>query len=167
MAGFTYDIECLLSDLETILTTKLGPKLTAIAAEKTGINKALDLPLPAADDYYFQTWDDAILNSSPAILYGLRESAAEGVGPATAERITAFVEVYFTNPINEIDDGSGVRRILRYTRAIKEIIQENFDENSILSKLKVKTITPLSFRLEEDTSNEIKVGGVELETSLV
>lgn len=162
-----YDVERLLADLEDTLKTKLAAKLAAITAEKTALGFPLDLPEPAADDFYFQTWDDKILNSSPGILYGLRESVADGSSHSvTSERITLFVEVYYTHPMNESDDGSGTKRILRYTRALKEIIQENFDANEIMAKIKVKTLTPLSFRLDTDTSDEIKVGGIELETAL-
>lgn len=168
MAYAVYDTERLLSDLENVLKTKLNTKIAAITAEKDALGVTLDLPtVDVNEGIFFQTWDDKILNSSPGILYGLRDSVADGSPySATAEKLTLFVEVYFTNPMNEADDGSGVRRILRYMRAIKEIVQENFDSNEILSKIKIKTITPLSFRLDNDSSDEIKVGGVELETSI-
>jgi hypothetical protein len=162
-----YDVERLLTDLKDILTTKLNAKLTDISNEKTTLGVPLDLPQIGVDGFFFQTWDDAILNQKVGILYGLKESIADGAWSSTAEKVTLFVEVYYPNPMNEKDDGSGVRRILRYTRALKEIMQENFDENEIRSKIKVKTIAPLSFRLEQDTSADIKVGGIELETALV
>lgn len=162
-----YDVENLLDDLKAILVAKLNPKIVAIAAEKLAIGQALDLPqIDTTEGIFFQTWDEKILNSSPGIIYGLRESAADGSSyQVTAQRVTLFVEIYYTNPMNEIDDGSGTKRILRYMRAVREVMQENFDANEILSKIKVKTITPLSFRLE-GSSDEIKVGGVELETSI-
>lgn len=163
-----YDVEDLLTDFETILKTKLNDKIAAIAAEKSAKGVPLDLPaIDVPQGIFFQTWDDQILNSSPGILYGLRESQADGSSySVTGERVTLFAEVYFTQPMNEDSDASGTRRILRYMRALKEIVQENFDENELRSKIKVKTLTPLSFRLEGDTSDEIKVGGVEIETAL-
>lgn len=163
-----YDIEKLLDDVKAILVTKLNAKIADISAEKASEANTLATPLlDTVEGIFFHTWDDKILNHSPAILYGLRSSEVDGSGLSNAaEKVTIFIEVYYTNPMNEISDAAGTRRMLRYMRALKEVLQENFDNNELRSKIKIKTFTPMSFRLDE-SSDDIKVGGVEVETSLV
>lgn len=161
----TFDLEDLLDNIEAIIKANLPAKLEAIEAEKTLKDKAMVGGLPAPEDsaYYRQTWSDSILNHDPAIFYGIENVAAEGIGPATLERVQVFVEVI------KVDSGMDTQtsnRILRYSRALKEILQENYAPAVEMGRIKIETVRPVSFKLEMDSSEEIKVGGVSLTVAL-
>jgi hypothetical protein len=159
----TYDIETLLDDIETLLKANLNTKIAAIEAEKTALGKAVGLPSVDTNAYFQQAWSDKILNYSPAIFYGLEQIQASGSHSATLEAYKIFVEVVI------VDSGMDTftkNRIHRYSRALKEVFQENFDRLPWGNRINIETVRPISFKLEEDSSEEIKVGGVSIVTAL-
>lgn len=161
-----YDLEDCLDDFETLLKANLNAKIASIEAEKTAKGRGLSTGLPSVDaeGFFRQTWSDKILNYSPAIFFGIENVEAISGGMQTAERVTVFVECVLVD--NGMDTDTH-RRINRYSRAIKELIEENFDAFSFASKIKVETIRPTSFKLELDTSEEIKIGGASVSLSII
>ena len=160
----TYDIEDLLDDIEVLLKANLNTKIAAIEAEKIAAGKP-DVSLQAIDDaaYFQQTWSDKIMNRAPAIFYGLEQIDATGSNSATAEIYKIFVEVVL------VDSGMDTytkNRIHRYSRALREVFQDNFDALPWSTKTNIETVRPIAFRIDEDTSEEIKVGGVSITTAL-
>ncbi len=160
-----YDLEDLLDDVETLLKTSLNAKIQAVESEKTSKGKGLATGLSsiADDSFYRQTWSDKILNTSPAIYFGIENVETSGVGPASAETIKIFSEVVIVD--SGMDDLTH-RRVNRYSRAMKELFESNFAKFNYASKIKIETVRPTSFRLELDTSEEIKVGGVSISMTL-
>lgn len=161
----TFDGEDLLDSVLSMVQTGISAKLTAIEAEKIAKGKGVSggLPVPEASAYTRQTWSNNILNHSPAIFYGIENVQAEGVGPATMEKFTVFVEVVMVDSGMDTDTSS---RIMRYSRALKEIFQEGFAEVAETGRIKIETVRPVSFKLDQDSSEEIKVGGVSLTVAL-
>lgn len=161
-----YDLEDLLDDVEAILKSSLNAKIQAVESEKSSKGKALSTGLSsiASDSFYRQTWSDKILNTSPAIYFGIENVETSGMGPASAETVKIFAEIVIVD--SGMDDLTH-RRVNRYSRAIKELFEENFAKLSFASKIKIETVRPTSFRLELDTSEEIKVGGVSISMTLV
>ena len=159
----SYDVEMLLDDIEVLLKAKLPAKLIAIEAEKTalGIPVGLDAIDPTA--YFQQNWSDEILNQAPAIFYGVESIQAESIGPATIEKLKLFVEIIM---LDSGMDAYGKRRLNRYSRAIKEVFHENFDQLPWSNKTIVETVRPISFTLDENTSEEMRVGGVSIATAI-
>lgn len=159
----TYDLEALLSDIETLLKDKLNAKILAIENEKTSLGKPIGLKEIAANAYFEQTWNDKVSQYTPAIFFGVEEIAATGSGPVTLEAYKIFVEVVV---LDNGMDGFSKNRVHRYSRALKEVFQENFDQLPWGTKTKIETVRPISFKLDLDSSDEIKVGGVSITTSL-
>jgi len=161
-----YDLEDCLDDFETLLTSKLNAKISAIEAEKIAKGKGLanGLATIEAEAFFRQTWSDKILNNSPAIFFGIENVEAASGGMQTSERPTIFIECVIVDGGMDTDTH---RRINRYSRAIRELIEENFDSFTFASKIKVETVRPTSFKLELDTSEEIKVGGVSVSLNIV
>ncbi len=160
-----FDNEDVLDSIKQILDDGLEDRLTAIETEKIAKGKGIPdgLPMPEDSAFYLQTWSDDILNHSPAIFYGIEDNNSEGIGPATVQKLKIFVEAVIT------DDGSdeyGVKRLLRYTRAIRETFEKGFDSVANLGRIKIETVTPVSFKIGEDSSEEIRVGGVSLTIAL-
>lgn len=167
-----YDIEDLIADVKRILLANLNTKIAAVEAEKIARGAPATGLLPVDQTigpdgmpvgYFEQNWSDKNFNVSPAIFYGIEDAAATGVGPYTQETIKLFVEIVL---VDSGQDNLGKLRIHRYTRAIKEVFEENFDKFGSSSKIKVETIRPLSFKLDLNTTEEVKVGGVQLTTAL-
>lgn len=159
-----YDLEDCLDDIEAILKDKLAAKITAIEAEKTAKGKGIALANVQADAFFRQTWSDKILNYDPGIFFGIENLEAVSGGMQTAERVTIFIECVIVDGGN---DANTHRRVNRYSRAIREVCEENFDSLPFGSKIKIETVRPTSFKLELDSSEEIKVGGVSVSLTIV
>lgn len=159
-----YDLEDCLDDFETLLKTKLNTKIAEIESEKVAKSKGINLEQVSGDAFFRQTWSDKILNYNPAIFFGIENLDPVSGGEITAERVTIFIECVIVDGGN---DTNTHRRVNRYSRAIKELIEQNFDSIEYGSKIKVETVRPTSFKLELDTSEEIKVGGVSVSLNIV
>lgn len=161
----TYDGEDLLDSILDIVQTNITTKLLAIETEKIAKGKGVSggLPAPESTAYYRQTWSDKILNHSPAIFYGIEDVTTEGIGPATIESFKVFVEVVITDSGMDTDSSN---RILRYSRALRECLQEKFDSVAETGRIKIETVRPVAFKMDQDSSEEIKVGGVSLLVAL-
>lgn len=160
-----FDLESLLDAIETILQANLNTKIAAVEAEKIaqGFPVTGLAPVDNARGYFLQSWSPENLNIDPAIFYGVDHVEAVGMGPNTVEKFILFVEIILTD---EGQDSLANTRINRYTRAIKEVLQENFDQLPSSSQIKIETVRPVSFKLDQNSSEVIKVGGVSLTTSL-
>lgn len=160
-----YDAENLMSDVKKILLTNLNSKIAAIEAEKiaasfpdTGLQ-----PIDSDTGYFEQSWSDNILNVSPAIFYGIEEIQAKGIGPATVETYKLFVEVIV---VDSGQDQLTKNRVHRYSRALKEVFEENYDRLPCQGRIQVETVRPVSFKLDLNSSEEVKVGGVSIVIAL-
>lgn len=155
-----YDIEQLEEDLLAIVQSNLPAKLAEIDAEK---NDGIILVAPT-DSQYFSTTDDEVNNESVFIMYGADDSETVSIASSTSEDVKYFFIVY-TNDINSVP-GETRKRILRYSRALKEVINENFRSISFASSLVVATVAPFSWG-ENERSPVYKAGGIYLRTTLV
>ncbi len=160
----TFDAEDLLDSVLSIMTDGLNTKIAAVEAEKTTKGKPIGLTAVDSNAYYRQTWNDKILQYTPAIFYGIENTASTSVAGVTATQYFIFAEVVISDSGN---DDQVVNRILRYTRALKELFEEQFGKVAEAGKIKIETVRPVSFKLEEDNSNEVKVGGISITLTLV
>lgn len=165
-----FDAESVLEMIYDIMTTggALNAKIAAIEVEKGAMSPSKALtptlaPIPASA-YFEQTWNDKILNMSPAILYGIEDVTAQDGGGAVAKTYKCFVEIILVDSGQKAD---AIKRILRYTRALEELFVTNFS-TAIGSTIKIDTLRPVAFKLEmAANSEEIKVGGISLTVTLV
>lgn len=160
-----YDIESLLAGVEELIRANLNTKIAEIEAEKTVQGSPVGLPGIADEAYFEQSWNDEILNYSPAIFFGVEEIQATGAGPETMQVVKLFVEVLFTDAGN---DKLGKKRVHRYSRALKEVFEERYAELGVVQgKIKIETVRPISFKLDLDNADEIRVGGVSIITAII
>ncbi len=163
----TYDAENLLEAILGVMTSGLNAKVAAIEAEKLADGKGLTPALAAINSaaYYAQTWDEKILNSKGAsIFYGIGDvSLVENAG-AHAKTYKMFVDVVYVDSDLQKD---GYKRILRYSRALEELFAVQFAPAIAGGTVKVEQIYPIGFKLEMDSSDEVKIGGVSLTVTLV
>lgn len=133
----SYDIERFLTDMQACLAANLNPKLSAIDTEKGDFT----LAQVAADAYFLQDLSDGTPKSNPFVIYGeVDEPVSESLGPTSSTKYTVGVEVVLA------DSGGDSKiklRMLRYRRALTEVIQENWDRiGQMAMKARVKGTTP-------------------------
>lgn len=162
-----YDAEDLLDTVLGIMTNgdALNVKIAAIEAEKTAAGKALSptLKTVASDSYHLQTWNEKILQKTPAIFYGIEEVRAEAVADVVAKTYQLFVEIVM------VDNGmtnDASKRINRYARALEEVFAAAFEPAVATGKVKIDQVRPMAFKLQVNSNDEVKVGGISLQTSI-
>jgi len=147
--------------LLNLIKSKLPAKLAEIDAEKAD---GVVLDVPTDEQYYNSTdFDDRVFSQDWLVRYGLEMSETNSITSATAEDNTYIFLVQWTN-LNA-PEGDTRKRLFRYSRAFKEILEENFDRFPYMSKFKIVTIAPALWA-ENARSPVYKVGGVRLKTAI-
>ncbi len=104
------------------------------------------------------------MQKSPAIFYGIQDIAAvDGGGGVVAKTYKIFVEVVFVQNAARPD---AHKRLCRYVRAIEEIFESSFAP-ALGHRVKIESAMPLAWQLENDSSEEVKTGGIILTITLV
>lgn len=158
-----YDTERLLDDLLAIMKSNLNTKISEIQAEKDTLLGAGNFAVPLIDDNaWFDSLDDKTVNFDPYVYYGVNDNnVIELAGAESSE-----VQVFFTVVLHyNGSDASMFRKMLRYIRALQEVVGANFDAISCASNLTVSTVTPTDLKdLDGDTFH--KIGGVVISTAI-
>jgi hypothetical protein len=147
-----YDLERFLEDIEAILVDQLNDKLVQIDTEK-----ADDIILKPVDDgaYFLQELNSRVANYDPFVVYSIESMEPISTLGGTASKVTVSIVLIIA------DNGQDIaitKRILRYSRALKEVIEENFalDENGI--NLEVQSLVPVEFQRLNTSENYRAVG---------
>jgi len=156
------DIEIVEDKLLELVKDKLPAKLAEIDAEKAD-GVTLDVPM---DAQYFNGTDidEEVINQGILVRYGIVESEAISLPSATAQDNTYIFLIY----LNELNAPQGElrKKLFRYSRAFKEIFEENFRKFTFLSGMDVTVVAPAIWQ-ENDRSPAYKVGGVYIKTAMV
>lgn len=161
----TYDIESLLADVKKILVCHLNNHIAAIEAEKVqaGFVATNIQPVDPDNGYIEQSLADVPININPCLVYGVDDIGAVSQNAATAQTVKLFVAIVI------VDNGMDTlakNKIHRYTRAAKEVFEKHFDRIRSASLLKIETFLPVSFKMDENSSETMKIGGVSITTSI-
>lgn len=148
-----YDLESLLNDLKAVAVANLNAKLSAISSEKNDDIALLPVPNEA---YFFQVLDKKKAGHFPAfIFYGASDPTVQAIGAGTAEDY----EVFFIAVLRETAEGEAFStRLLRYSRALKEIFETAFTQNKIRTRISVSSITPTNFAIQDQPGSFRGVG---------
>lgn len=153
------------NDIEQVEQVILGIVQSKLAAKVTEINtdKGDSLLTDIAVENYFSDFYDEELTASKFIFFGIEQPEAQSIGSDSAETWTIFYKVF----IQQENNLSTIRSsVLRYTRALKEIINEN---SRLIarhcSKGEISNLTPENV---EDINNNtpFKMGGIEFKITL-
>jgi hypothetical protein len=156
-----YDLERLLADIEALMVANLNTKLAAINTEK---NDAITLKEVSSDAYFFQGMNSKQANYNPFVIYSIEDIQSSAMEGLTIQ--SAVIQIALVLEDKGEDTGPNVmKRMLRYQRALEEIFEENFQliENGV--KLKVQSLMPGLFALE-DSSEFYRVVGINLSASI-
>lgn len=153
-----YDLESLINDLKAVCVAQLNSKLSAINTEKAD---GLDVPPVSEDAYFFQSLAKSAAGQYPVfIFYGAEDPTVDSIGAATLEAHS----VDFIVVVREMADDKMSTRMLRYSRAMKEIFEQAFLQRKIGTKIEVISLTPTRFGIEGIKHNfhgvGVKIGAV-------
>ena len=114
-----YDVEDFLDNIKILLAAKLNAKLTSLDTLKTD---ALVLPQVNVNAYAFQGLNEKVMNFNPFIVYGVESIVTVEQLSGSGVDVTASVVLVLSETgVAEID-----RLMIRYSRALKEVIEENY-----------------------------------------
>jgi hypothetical protein len=159
---YKYDEENIIKDLIAMVQTFLPAKIAAINTEK---NDALVLPLIANDKYIFETLDSRIMNYKDFfVMYGLIDTPIKEKSNGNV-----IEDVGITLQIGTFDKGEKERsntlyKLLRYRRALREIVIENPDVFRGYAKSIVASLKPDAFPF--DNNSVILTIGVNVTASI-
>jgi hypothetical protein len=154
--NYKYDIELFIKDVKSILTTNLNNKITAINTEKNNqtdeTSDNFSISLIPTNGYYFQQLPD-VRSYQHFVIYGLydikiRESLAGG----HLQDVSIFIEVVLADT-GDIRDKSQIYKLLRYTRSLQEVFNENFDKIRGYGQLKIESLPPTIIQVDGTTLN--------------
>ncbi len=122
MAG-RYDVECLLGDVEEVLTTKLNSKIAQINAEK---NDSISMATIPVAGYFLQTMNEKMANYDPFVYYGVGNiEPGDEMMPGRSSDIVDIEALICV--IDPGQDDTIAKRMFRYGRALKEVFETNFN----------------------------------------
>ena len=109
-------------------------------------------------DDYFDTFGDEVNNADEFLYYELDTPTTDGIGPATRSIIQMHLGIFFENLNPESGVSVSRKQAFRYSRALKEVIEEA--SNSLgIGTMSVSARLPIDAVLNEN-SPLLKVAGV-------
>ena len=154
-----YDLESLMSDVKSILTTNLNTKIGDINTEKGDSITLLTVDSAA---YFMQDLDHESLNFNPFVFYSVEDIDGTGFGPNTPQE-------FLINVILVLADQSGLTdvstRMFRYSRALKEIFEENFSIKSNSNFISINVLAPVPLTSLNE-SMEFRAIGIQIKSSI-
>jgi hypothetical protein len=152
----TYDIEDLLSDIGEVLTENLNTKISELETIK---NDGLVLKRIEPNAIFVQEMLKES-NYNPFILYGITDVQTRSVLSSTVGIYTINVALALSDSKNDKDI---LKRMLRYSRALKETIEENFLLKNNAVQLEVQSLIPVEFQSQ---STNYRVVGINITATL-
>ena len=151
------DVEDVENRIIGVIQDNLGTKIADINAEK-GDTLLIEIPI----DSYITTFNESVNNKKSFVFYGVDSIDTLPIGSATKQTINMFVFVFFSE-LNRQDENR--KKSFRYSRAFKEIVEGKSNSFGPLSQIKITSIAPSDFQLNEN-SPLYKIGGVIIEVDL-
>lgn len=154
-----YDIEMLLADVKSIVSSNFNTKIAAINLEK---NDGIALDQLDSGAYMMQQLNGKLANYNPVCFYSVDNIETLSSGPLASHRFSISVLIIAIDTGEEVEVGV---RMLRYLRALEEIFKEKWNENRHGIKLQVQSLVPIPLT-ELNSTNSYRATGVILEGSL-
>lgn len=156
-----YDLEDFRSYFLNLIKDNMSAKLAEITAEKAD---SITLDAPDAD-HYIHSIDDQALAFDPFVHYGFSEIESASQGGSILWKPTMFFAYYFLDDSQKGDVAE--TKILRYTRAMVEIIAANAAQNSYISTPEIIPLPPAIVSFAMQDGSDYKVGGIEIKGSFM
>jgi hypothetical protein len=155
-----YDVETLLFDVQALLSANLNTKIAAINTEK---GDSITLKNVDSSAYFLQELNGPPVNLNPFILYGEEKIDAQYQTGNHSKVVTISVVIVV---VDEGEDGKDVitKRMLRYRRALEEVIEDSFQLVGNANILMVQSLPAYGFKIDE--GNSYRAIGINIVTGL-
>lgn len=148
----TYDLENVLFDVSELIKSKFNTEIGLVNTEKSDEITLNDIPDSA---YFIASMDDKVANKKDFVFIDYDELQPVGLGPATSESF-AIIILIVSVQINKIES---VKRMLRYGRALKQVVQKNWRSlPSEIGTVKVESIPIQDIFLLNSTAQHKTIG---------
>lgn len=150
-----FDVESFMNHFLKVFQENLASKISEINTEKDDDIKLKDIQT----EQYIMDASAQVINFNEFIYYGFPSiTATDSHAGGISEEISMSFEVVFPSPEGgQIDN----KKIMRYTRALKEIAFEHARDETRISDLKIETFSPAVVEANLE-SPLIRVGGITL-----
>lgn len=153
-----FDFEDILNNVKTIISDNFNDKLAALETEK---GDGISLPRVDSNAYFLQSLNDEAANFDPFIAYGIEDVQNTPNGPHNAETIIiSAVIVLADNGLENIN-----LIMFRYSRALKEIFEENWQIRNPSTRININRSTVVPFEAL-DSSATYKAVGIEIQVNM-
>ncbi len=154
-----FDVESFGDYFLALIQSKLSAKIAAINAEKND-----GITLETFDSaQYVDDMNGEVVNYASFIFYGFPEvSTIMNPNGDFALEVTMSFEIVFQG--TEIGPVVS-KKILRYSRALAEIICENIRENAQIQSVSVELLSPVTF-IQNQNSSRTKIGGIQIKGTI-
>jgi len=151
MAKPKYDLELFITDFKTVFQANLNAKIAEVNTEKntetSETNDNFSINTLRTKDWYMnqvpQVW-----NSNQFIVYGLMDLKTEQAQETSFKMTpTLFIEVIIPDQGEQLIE-SAIYKLLRYTRCLYEVANENYDEFRHYGKLKMDSLPPAMIEVD-------------------
>lgn len=149
-----YDLETVLSDISSVVTSNIAAKISAINSEK---NDSITLKDLDSNAVAIQSMDGKVLNYNPFLYVGIVNLDGEA-SPREAATLQKWDVAVLMVLSDEAQDVEIYKKMFRYQRVLQEIFEENFESLSGYSKLKVKSQTPIELALVNNSYSHKAIG---------
>src|SRR5947209_5598149 len=121
-----YDVENLLTDIQAYMVANFQAKLTEINNEKAD---GITLSAPDNNAYFLQTINDKIANYDPFVIYGIDRATTDSLGLMSVRKWIVSVIIVLADTLEADSANTQIisHKILRYSRALTELFEENSD----------------------------------------
>lgn len=155
-----YDLESFRDEFLTLFQTEMAAKITAINTEKGAVSGDLDYLTDFTSDQYIADMNEKVMNYESFVFYSWPSVVTtESFAGKYSLEVTMAFEVVFT----DMEGGEiANNKILRYTRAMAEIVIEYANKRSSqISNLELSILAPTPIQLNQETP-VWKVGGISI-----
>jgi len=159
-----YDIESLLADVEAFLKADLNDVIDTINAEEAD---GIDLKNIDNEAYFLQELNSKVANWNPIVLYGCSNLETVPNGPEAASVISIEILIIFEDSnSNEVTSSSMMPKLaFRYTRALKEVVKNNWTQRTEAGKLYMEDLLPIPYT-KLNSSKKSRATGIKITTSI-
>jgi len=155
------DAEIVLDDIQTFLKANLNTQIGVINTDKGDFT----LDTVANEAYFFQTMNNRVSNFNPFVYFAVVDSAA--VTDREGGHLGVNYEfVVFVVSVDNSNDATFERRMLRYGKALMQLFVEKWDKISKPDKFEVSNVEPFPFKLQAGGSI-YKAAGVNVKLAIV
>ena len=154
-----YDVESYFDSIVQFFKDNFNDKIDQINTEK---NDSIVLSYVNESDYALQTMSEKCFNSNQFLFIGITNIDTTQNGSALDESVSIEIVIVLTDSYDNTID----KRLLRYQRAMKEIILDNYKKlTRDRTEVVIQSQVPIQFQVQNSDRHH-KALGIEINKSI-